>query len=275
MSAELSWDIWTIHIYSYIFSVRLTGCRVIVLPNAWCCRLMENGLERVVSHFKPHPILFCVLYTWIKYFWTNASNVSEHSEHQVGNCGYYESELYLYIPLSINDSGGPHGLLICMKYYRITEFPHRQGVFNSHHAIFSSSWFFSPSGLFLSFGVFSGRMLSAPPAGLSNSDILDSHNCATHHFQRFGVLLWKGAKIWGQKSTLTFVSISCFLLQVPWFVKLTVKRLGRYKKEVKKRSGIFIQRIHHGKLCLHVCKSRRKRSYVSTESEVTDVSAPS
>ena len=24
-------------------------------------------LERVMSHFPPHPIIFCVLYNWIKY----------------------------------------------------------------------------------------------------------------------------------------------------------------------------------------------------------------
>ena len=29
--------------------------------------VLKQGKKRVMSHFKPHPILFCVLYTWIEH----------------------------------------------------------------------------------------------------------------------------------------------------------------------------------------------------------------
>ena len=34
----------------------------------------ESDLERVMSHFSPHPILLFVLYTWIKYVYAKESD---------------------------------------------------------------------------------------------------------------------------------------------------------------------------------------------------------
>ena len=66
---------------------------------------LKKTLDQVMSQCMPHPILFCVLYSWIKYVYTNRVFWNfNHTETAINICCYaakhwhvYDIDIYIYI----------------------------------------------------------------------------------------------------------------------------------------------------------------------------------